>query len=378
MRTPSLPTHHLHKLQKRTLRKKSAFIALNAAVLIVLAGGTAAYASLSKNVIVSLDGQPTTIRTFGDSVSSALATDGITLSPRDRVTVDGKAARGATTIADGDSVTVTFAKPVVVAVDGQTEEATVHEKTVGGVLKRFGVKPTEEAYVSDGMSEPLSRVSNKIIVSNPKSFSIEADGAKKDLTSTAPTVAEALDEAKISLDANDEVQPALDDLVAEGDAIQVTRIEQVDKTEEVDVDQPVQYKDDKSLEKGTEKVLEPGKPGRALEHALVTVADGKERSRLVLTSKALSKPQTKIVLRGTAVAPYGVWDKIAACESGGNWQINTGNGYYGGLQFSAATWRSVGGPGLPHEHSREVQIKYAKILQARSGWGQWGCASARH
>jgi hypothetical protein len=73
-----------------------------------------------------------------------------------------------------------------------------------------------------------------------------------------------------------------------------------------------------------------------------------------------------------------VWDKIAQCESGGNWHINTGNGYYGGLQFSAATWHSVGGPGLPHKHSREVQIKYAKILQARSGWGQWSCAGARH
>jgi chromosome segregation ATPase len=72
-----------------------------------------------------------------------------------------------------------------------------------------------------------------------------------------------------------------------------------------------------------------------------------------------------------------VWDKIAQCESGGNWHINTGNGYYGGLQFSAATWHSVGGPGLPHEHSRETQIKYAKILQKRSGWGQWSCAGAR-
>jgi hypothetical protein len=75
--------------------------------------------------------------------------------------------------------------------------------------------------------------------------------------------------------------------------------------------------------------------------------------------------------------PDGVWDKIAKCESGGNWHINTGNGYYGGLQFSFRTWQSVGGPGYPHEHSREVQIHYAKILQARSGWGQWSCASAR-
>jgi hypothetical protein len=75
--------------------------------------------------------------------------------------------------------------------------------------------------------------------------------------------------------------------------------------------------------------------------------------------------------------PDGVWDKIAQCESGGNWHINTGNGYYGGLQFSYRTWQSVGGPGYPHEQSREVQIHYAKILQARSGWGQWSCASAR-
>lgn len=72
-----------------------------------------------------------------------------------------------------------------------------------------------------------------------------------------------------------------------------------------------------------------------------------------------------------------VWDRIAACESGGNWHINTGNGYYGGLQFSERSWRGVGGPGLPHEHSREVQIHYAKILQARYGWSQWSCAYAR-
>lgn len=73
-----------------------------------------------------------------------------------------------------------------------------------------------------------------------------------------------------------------------------------------------------------------------------------------------------------------VWDRIAKCESGGVWDINTGNGYYGGLQFSAKTWRGIGGPGLPHQHSREVQIHYAKLLQARYGWGQWSCAWARH
>ena len=71
------------------------------------------------------------------------------------------------------------------------------------------------------------------------------------------------------------------------------------------------------------------------------------------------------------------WDRLAQCESGGNWAINTGNGYYGGLQFSARTWRSVGGTGLPHQHSRETQIEMGKRLQARAGWGQWPACTRR-
>ena len=71
-----------------------------------------------------------------------------------------------------------------------------------------------------------------------------------------------------------------------------------------------------------------------------------------------------------------VWLDLARCESGGNWSINTGNGYYGGLQFSLPTWRSVGGTGYPHEHSRETQIEMGRRLQARSGWGSWPHCSA--
>jgi Transglycosylase-like domain len=73
---------------------------------------------------------------------------------------------------------------------------------------------------------------------------------------------------------------------------------------------------------------------------------------------------------------YATWDALADCESGGNWAANTGNGYYGGLQFSASTWQAVGGTGLPSEHSRETQIHFGQILQARSGWGQWPHCSA--
>jgi hypothetical protein len=65
------------------------------------------------------------------------------------------------------------------------------------------------------------------------------------------------------------------------------------------------------------------------------------------------------------------WDRLAACESGGRWSLNSGNGYYGGLQFSLASWRDVGGAGYPHQASKAEQVKRGKILQARYGWGQW-------
>lgn len=86
--------------------------------------------------------------------------------------------------------------------------------------------------------------------------------------------------------------------------------------------------------------------------------------------------------RAAAPANYSagngsVWDKLAACEAGGNWAINTGNGYYGGLQFSLSSWRGVGGSGLPSEASREEQIMRGQMLQARSGWGAWPACSAK-
>lgn len=94
---------------------------------------------------------------------------------------------------------------------------------------------------------------------------------------------------------------------------------------------------------------------------------------------AKSAPKANVPKRVTtqATAPIdtsvdgGVWDSLAKCESGGNWSINTGNGYYGGLQFSLNSWRAVGGQGYPHQASKAEQISRAEALKARQGWGAW-------
>ena len=85
---------------------------------------------------------------------------------------------------------------------------------------------------------------------------------------------------------------------------------------------------------------------------------------------------TPIALAGTAeAAPASVWDRVAQCESGDNWNTNTGNGYYGGLQFSAGTWRAYGGSGSAAHASREEQIAVAERVLAAQGWGAWPVCS---
>lgn len=70
------------------------------------------------------------------------------------------------------------------------------------------------------------------------------------------------------------------------------------------------------------------------------------------------------------------WDSLAQCESGGNWSINTGNGYSGGLQFSSSTWAAYGGTGSAADASREQQIAVAEQVQASQGWGAWPSCAA--
>ncbi|MFJ6834980.1 transglycosylase family protein [Streptomyces sp. NPDC091209] len=105
------------------------------------------------------------------------------------------------------------------------------------------------------------------------------------------------------------------------------------------------------------------------------------RTTAVLAGAALLAPLGLLAATGdAAAADSGVWDRIAQCESGGNWHINTGNGYYGGLQFSAGTWRAYGGTAYAptaDQASRSGQIAVASRVQSAQGWGAWPTCSAR-
>ncbi len=103
---------------------------------------------------------------------------------------------------------------------------------------------------------------------------------------------------------------------------------------------------------------------------------------------AATRTIARVVVAGVAVGvPLGIaaapaqaspnWDAIAQCESGGNWGISTGNGYYGGLQFNPGTWRANGGSGNPASASREEQIRVAENVLKTQGIGAWPVCGKR-
>ncbi|MEX3504741.1 resuscitation-promoting factor Rpf1 domain-containing protein [Corynebacterium sp. LK2510] len=99
-----------------------------------------------------------------------------------------------------------------------------------------------------------------------------------------------------------------------------------------------------------------------------------------LAGTAAAAALTGIVAPTASAAPDSDWDRLAQCESGGNWAINTGNGYHGGLQFSASTWRAFGGTQYAptaNLATREQQIAVAERTLAQQGWGAWPSCSAR-
>jgi hypothetical protein len=103
------------------------------------------------------------------------------------------------------------------------------------------------------------------------------------------------------------------------------------------------------------------------------------RIRAVATPRPTPAPTPRHRPRVT-ISGDAVWDQLARCESGGNWAINTGNGYYGGLQFSLSTWQAYGGGAYaprPDLATREEQIAVAERLRAARGYSPWPACSRK-
>lgn len=363
-------------------KKKTAIAVLALAVILALAATAVGYAALGKTVTLSLDGQAREIRSTGATVEQVLEDEGLELTDRDVV-----APSLDTEVTDGTRIAVRFARPLDLNVDGDEERHWVTATDVATALDQVGVR-ARGAELSASRGASISRSGMSLTVVTPKKVTFVV-GARKPVTtkSTALTVREALKDQKVKVDKNDEVNLRRGKVVEKGDRIVVTKVEVVTKrVDDETIPFSTETETDSSMYEDEKETVRAGKAGSRDVTYRLRYENGQLVKRTVVKVRGVVEAIDALVRVGTkerAPAPAAyvsgntVWDRLAQCESGGNWAINTGNGYYGGLQFSASTWRSVGGTGLPHQNSREEQIKRGQILQARAGWGQWPSCSAK-
>ncbi|MBW0136601.1 transglycosylase family protein [Pseudonocardia abyssalis] len=354
------------------------------AVLLALVGGGASALAMDKTVVLSVDGQERTLHTFAGDVAGALAAAGLAPTPQDRVQ-----PALPTDVADGDYIIVNRARPLTLVEGGQERQIWTTAASVQDALAGLGLDAAPiQMSASPEAPIPLSGLALELNI--PRTVSL-ADGsaAQVPVTTMAGTVAGLLAEQGVTLGPDDVSVPSPDSILAEGTAIQIVRNGEGEVIETRTIEPPEQIVEDPEMPRGDREVVDPGTPGEQTAVVRVFVQNGQEVRRVQVRAGSTTPPTPRIVKVGTnddvpqapVVSDGGVWDRLVQCEATGNWAINTGNGYYGGLQFDRSTWHAYGGgeyADLPHQASREEQIAIAtKVRDDRGGYGAWPACSRK-
>ena len=361
-------------------------------VLVALVLGLVAFVGNNKTVTLNVDGKVSSVQTFGGTVGQVVKGANLELQPSDRITPAADSH-----VRDGSVINVNLAKAVKVSLDGAERTINTTSPTVEGLVTELGVASASELSVPKDAQ--LSVSGSFVSISTPKTVSIVADGKAAKTTTTAADVSQLLADAGITLGASDRVSqpgnaPVVNDMV-----IKVSRVDASKTAEEAEaVPFETLTTEDAAMTKGEKKVTQRGVAGSINKSFKLVLVDGREASRTLVAQSVSTQPVTEKVTIGTkpkaaaaeaggantgAAAPAmmneAMWDKIAQCESGGNWSINSGNGYYGGLQFDIRTWLgSGGGAYAPNAAgaSKAQQIDIANRVYAQRGLQPWGCGWA--
>jgi len=346
---------------------------------LIVAGGYAV--SAHKTVTLTVDGTTVTVATMKSRVIDIVSENGFAVGERDDLFPAADQ-----TVGQDDTIVLRRSRPLQVSLDGQdSREVWTTASTVDEALQQLQMADTAPAAASRGTRVPLSGMSLPVV--SAKTVHINDAGVERTVTLAAPNVAGLLEAAGAPLTQRDEVVPAASAPVTEGMHITVTRnrIEKV--TERVPLPAPMTRVEDPTLNQSRQIVEDPGTPGTQDVVFAIAKLNGVETGKLPVANVVVT-PARPGVLRigtkpGTEVPPVTnghIWDALARCEAGGNWAINTGNGYYGGVQFDQNTWERNGGLRYAPRAdlaTREEQIAIAEVTRARQGWGAWPTCSGR-
>lgn len=358
-------------------RKKSISLILASAVITALVATVVGYQTLSTKIRLSVDGKPAqAVHTFGNTVADVLSQEGVHLGTHDIVIPSADSP----IVSDGE-ITVRYGRQLDVNVNGHHHAYWTTATTVNTALLQIG-NGYPDAALSTSRSSAISREGMALKIATPKRLRVQIGGhAVKVRKIAAFNSRDVLDRLHVQFDSNDVVKPSPAKLLHNGSLVRLVRVSVSTQhlAHEATTAATIR-RDDSSMAQGTTKTIRAAQSGdRAVTYRVIR-HNGHIFKKIVLNQTVYSAPVPAILQVGTAApAPTtnyaggsSVWDRIAACESGGNWAANTGNGYYGGLQFSLGTWRAYGGSGLPSQASRSTQIAIAtKVRDASGGYGAW-------
>jgi uncharacterized protein YabE (DUF348 family) len=346
---------------------------------LTFAGGFAVAAH--KTVILTVDGAQMTVATMKSRVIDVVKENGFDVGERDDLYPAADEA-----VHESDSIVLRRSRPLQISLDGEdSRQVWTTASTVQEALAQLQMTDKAPAAASRGSRVPLAGMSLPVV--SAKTVVLNDAGATRTLHLAAPNVAGLLEVAGVPLEQNDTVLPAGYSPVIDGMQIDVTRI-RIDKvTQRVPLPPDNQQIPDVTLNMSRQVVDDPGTPGTQDVTFAVAELNGVETGRLPVANVVVV-PARDGVLRvgakpGTEVPPVmegAQWDAISHCEAGGNWAINTGNGFYGGVQFDQNTWERQGGLRYAPRAdlaTREEQIAIAEVTRARQGWGAWPVCSGR-
>lgn len=419
--------------------KKTPWIVAAATVCVVAIGGGGTAFAMSNEAQLSVYGEESSVRTFSQpTVGDLLSAQGITVKDTDLVIPGLEEA-----VTDGMAIQVVQRTPVTVSVDGVEQDLLTTGDTVGDALQETEYKaegalvtPAPETSLGEanGAIEVVTRKSVTFVGQNGQAtFDVTAltvgEAMEKvlgDIEDTDTTdvprdtlledgsthtvqrirEGERTETEKIPF----ETKTVEDDSLLEGTTKTTTEgkvgsKEKVISEKKVDgkvteskvvsetvVTEPVTEVITKGTkpapepepeaapapEKKTEKKTEEKTPAPEKKEEK-KAASSEKRESSASANRSSERKSSNTGKSAPAAASGSVWDRLAQCESGGNWSINTGNGYYGGIQFNNQTWAAYGGTSYAPRAdlaSREAQIAVAKKVQANQGWGAWpSCTS---
>jgi hypothetical protein len=250
----------------------------------------------------------------------------------------------------GTAVALALDKTITITVDDEQRRIHTFASSVAGALESAGLRvgdqdtlaPTASTNVEDG---------SRIVLQRARPLTLTVDGTQHKVWTTALTVENALEQMGMTARGMELSADPSRRIPLEGMALVVSIARPIDL------------------------------PDSDLPAIAIHVIEQPSVKPLVRSQVKKVKDRIRVDVKAFAAAGTTVWDALARCESGGNWAADSGNGYYGGLQFDKGTWSANGGNEFapyPHQASREQQILVAqRVHGARGGYRAWPACSSQ-